>query len=87
MRRTKFAGLNPFARNLAATAVKVEKICNLSSVFEDLRRYTMPDGTVYNEYVQTVKESICQVYFIALRNADGNYVAESNWTDEEMSTW
>lgn len=51
----------------------------------NLHRYTMPDGTVYNEYVQAEPWSSGPCYFIALKNADGNIVHNSLWTDDEIN--
>jgi hypothetical protein len=51
----------------------------------DLHRYSMPDGRVYEEYVQCAPWSGGPVYHIALKNAKtGLPVAESLWTDEEI---
>lgn len=49
-----------------------------------LHRYTMPDGTVYVEYVQATPWSGGPCYFIALMDKHGNPVPESLWTEEEM---
>ena len=52
----------------------------------DLRRFTMPDGTVYEEYVQSTPWSGGPVYHTALKNAaTGEPVVESLWTDEELA--
>jgi len=51
----------------------------------DLHRYTMPDGKVYEEYVQAEPWSGGPVYHIALKDAKtGKPVAKSLWTDEEI---
>ena len=68
-------------------AGNVETVGTLSAVFQSLKRHTMPDGTRYTEFQQAVVESICQVTFIALKDAHGNTVAETLWTGEEMKTW
>jgi hypothetical protein len=87
MRRTRYAGLNDNARNLVAVAAKVETVGSLSAVFQSLKRYTMPDGTIYTEFQQAVVQSITEVYFVALKDKLGNNVEASLWTDAEMRTW
>lgn len=50
-----------------------------------LRRFTMPDGTVYEEYIQESPWSGGPVWHTALKNAvTGEPVAESLWTQEEL---
>lgn len=49
-----------------------------------LHRYTMPDGTVYVEFVQCTPWSGGPCYFIALMDKHGNPVPQSLWTDEEI---
>lgn len=87
MRRTKYAGLNLRAQSLVGCAVKSESVGSLSAVWQNLKRYTLPDGRVYTEVLQAVVESISQVYFVSLRDVNGNDVAVSLWTEAEMKTW
>lgn len=87
MRRTKYAGLNNRAKELVAAAVKTESVGNISALFYSLKRYTMPDGSIYTEYQQAVVESICQVYFTALRDKNGVIVESTLWEAAEMRTW
>lgn len=87
MRRSKYAGMNPWAKSTVANAVKVENAGSLSAVWHTLKRYTMADGNVYTEYQQTVVESISDVYFTALHDQNGNKLPQSLWTDAEMKTW
>ncbi len=49
-----------------------------------LFRYTMPDGKVYDEYIQGIIHSGGPCYFLALRSPDGTPLAESLWTEDEM---
>jgi len=87
MRSSKYAGLNSWAKETVAKAVKVENVGSLSAVWHTLKRYTMPDGSVYTEYQQAVVESISDVYFTALHDQNGNKLQESLWTDKVMRTW
>ncbi len=51
----------------------------------DLHRYSMPDGKVYDEYIQCTPWSAGPVYHIALKDAKtGQPVAKSLWTNEEI---
>ena len=51
----------------------------------DLHRYTMPDGKVYEEYLQADPWAGGPMYHLALRNVKtGNPVPQSLWTDEEL---
>jgi hypothetical protein len=51
----------------------------------DLRRFTLEDGTIYEEYIQAEPWSSGPCYFIALKDSEGNPVPESLWTDEEIA--
>jgi hypothetical protein len=51
----------------------------------DLKSYKMPDGTVYEEYVQEVVGSGGPVYHLALKDQNGQPVPKSLWTEEELS--
>ncbi len=87
MRRTKYAGLNNRAKEIVATATKIETVGTLSAVFQSLKRYTMPDGQIYVEFQQDIVQSICEVYFVALKDQSGNNVLTSLWTNDEIRTW
>lgn len=50
-----------------------------------LKRYTMPDGRVFEEFVQEVPWSGGPCYHIALKDGRGNVVPESLWTEDELS--
>lgn len=53
-----------------------------------LHRYTLPSGEVYVEYVQQwdSDDGDTRVSFIALKDAMGNVVPRSVWTQTEMDT-
>ena len=60
-------------------------------MFEDecpycLFRYTFPNGQVYYEAVQTAPWSSGPVFFLALRDKDGNWVPESLWPEEAIES-
>lgn len=52
-----------------------------------LYKYTFPDGEVYYETLQSSSSAGAQVFFLALRHADGRMVLESLWTAEEMANY
>ncbi|MBZ0184697.1 MAG: hypothetical protein K8F91_00495 [Candidatus Obscuribacterales bacterium] len=53
----------------------------------DLRRFEMPDGTVYVEFVQADIWCGGPIWHTALKNAKtGKPVKESLWTKEELGT-
>lgn len=52
-----------------------------------LIRYTLPDGRVYYETIQTIRPDwIGSVYFIALNTDTGQPVPESRWTEAEIQS-
>lgn len=67
------------------------KTMNPQLTLAQLHRYTMPDGRVFEEYVQAAPWSGGPCNFIALKFANGVHagkpVSESLWTDEEMSQY
>lgn len=87
MKRTRLAGLNNVARELVAQASSVETVGSISAVWHNLKRYTLPDGTIFTEFQQAVVNSITQVYFIALKDGNGQTVQTTLWTNDEMKTW
>lgn len=48
-------------------------------------KYTFPDGRVYHENVQAAPRSSGPVFFLALKDENGNWVRESLWTQEEIN--
>lgn len=78
-----------FTRWAKIPVARIETIGKITGAWKphvaDLRRFTMADGTVYEEYVQSNPWSGGPVYHTALKNAaTGEPVAESLWTDEEL---
>lgn len=67
------------------------KTMNPQLALAQLHRFTMPDGRVFEEFVQAAPWSGGPCYFIALKFGSGpnigKPVAESLWTDEEMSQY
>ncbi len=63
------------------------KTLNPQLPLAQLHRYTMPDGKVYEEYIQEVIHSGGPCYFLALRTADGKPVQHTLWTIEELSQY
>ena len=56
-------------------------------MFEDeyrLNKYTLRDGRVYYEEVQADPWSSGPVFFLALKDEDGNWVPETLWAQEEI---
>lgn len=79
-----------FTRWAKIPIARIETIGKIAGAWKphvaDLRRFTMPDGNVYEEYVQVTPWSGGPVYHTALKNAaTGEPVAESLWTDEEWN--
>ncbi len=78
-----------FSRWAKVPVARVEVYGTLKGVWKphvtDLHRYTMPDGKVYEEYVQAEPWSSGPVYHLALRNArTGKPLTESLWTQDEI---
>lgn len=80
-----------FDRHVEVTLAQVQVIgqtTGMSCRWFDLHQYTMPNGKVYEEFVQASPWSGGPHLFIALREVVGRnkrLVAESLWTDEELS--
>ena len=51
----------------------------------DLHRYKMPNGAVFEEFIQAEPWHGGPCYFIALKNKKGNTVRQSLWTNEELA--
>ena len=52
-----------------------------------LYKYTLVGGTEYFEYVQEEPWSSGPMFFIALKDQNGNPVKDSLWTDEELRSF
>lgn len=82
---------NEFER--AQSRVKTEEYDEHSGMFGDpypLHKYTMPDGTMYRDFVQDEPWSSGPVFFYALEKYDEKdetwkIVKESLWSDEEIN--
>lgn len=76
-----------FERKHQINAVKIEPSGDTFEGFEGpyyLSRYTLPDGRVFTEFLQAEPWSSGPMFFIALKDEEGNVVPESLWTDEEI---
>jgi hypothetical protein len=77
-----------FDRTGPVALVVKEVIGHLPGVWKehvaDLHRYTMPNGSVFEEFVQAEPWSGGPCYHIALKNKKGAVVRQSLWTDEEL---
>jgi len=51
-----------------------------------LMKYTLPNGDVYQEFVQAEPWSSGPCTFLALKDKTGNEVKESLWTDQEIES-
>lgn len=79
-----------FTRWTKVPVARVRIIGTITGVWKphiaNLRRFEMPDGMVYVEYLQMAPWSGGPVYHTALKNeATGEPVAESLWTDDELA--
>jgi hypothetical protein len=78
----------PFDRTIKVPVAKIEVIGKITGAWTDhvanLHRYTLPDGRIYEEYVQAEPWSSGPCYFIALKNSKGNVISQSLWTDDEL---
>lgn len=80
--------LDQFRREIQVPVAKVEVCGKYCGMFEDeysLHRYTMPDGKVYQEYVQAQPWSSGPCFFLALEDEDGKGVPESFWSEEDIN--
>lgn len=76
-----------FEREVTEDPRKTEECGSFFGMFDEeypLRRYTMPNGKVYEEYVQAEPWSSGPCIFLALRNENGP-VKESLWSEEEIN--
>jgi hypothetical protein len=78
----------PFDRTIKVPVAKVEVIGTITGAWTDhvanLHRYSLPDGRVYEEFIQADPWSSGPCYYIALKNNKGNLIRQSLWTDEEL---
>lgn len=70
--------------------VKVDRVGFCHGMFNEqipLSRFTMGDGRVYQEYVQSTPWSSGPVIFTALKDADDNPIEATLWTEEEQEQY
>ncbi len=76
-----------FDRTVRVPLVTTEVIGHITGAWvdkvADLHRYTMPNGSVFEEFVQAEPWSGGPCYYIALKNKKGAVVRQSLWTNEE----
>lgn len=81
--------VKPFDRWMTVPAARREVVGRIKGAWNprvaDLYRYTMPNGEVYEEYVQADPWSGGPCYFIALMDRHGRAVPNSLWTDDEIA--
>lgn len=77
-----------FDRQVRVPVAEIEVIGKIEGAWNDhvadLHRYKMPNGSVFEEYVQETPWSGGPCYFIALKNKKGNVVRQSLWSKEEL---
>ncbi len=78
-----------FDRTVKAPLVQKKRYSKLRGTYKlfagDLHRYTMPDGQIVEEYLQETMHCGGPCYFLALRDAAGEPLTKSLWTDEELN--
>lgn len=78
-----------FKRWVRVPVARVEVIGKIEGAWTDvvahLHRYRLPNGKVYEEFVQATPWSSGPCYFIALKSAKGFPVRESLWSDDELA--
>lgn len=78
----------PFQRKVRVPVARVRVIGRIKGAWDphvaNLHRYTLPNGQVYEEFVQAEPWSSGPCYFIALKDRSGNEVKESLWSDEDL---
>jgi len=82
----------PFERDHVPAVTKVEVVGYIKGSYcgrvDVRRRYTMHDGRVLEEFLQSKIHCGGPNYFIALRDtATGEVVPESLWTDKEIKAF
>ena len=79
----------PFQRKVRVPVARVKVVAKIKGawtpVVANLHRYTMPDGKVYEEFVQATPWSGGPCYFVALKDGRGQVVPGSLWSDKDLS--
>lgn len=89
-RSDQYIGLNDWATEmLASCQAQATPYDKIEGAWNDdvasLHEYTLPDGHVYREYVQTSPWSSGPMYFIALKDMQYDEpVARSLWSDHDI---
>lgn len=87
----KEVSAGPYDHAYSEPSYKVEDIAAVDGAWTEkfftLHRYTLVDGTVYEEYIQAEPWSSGPMYFIALKTKGGMPVVESLWTEQEMTEY
>lgn len=77
-----------FDRTVRVPLATVEVIGKIEGAWNDhvadLHRYTMPNGSVFEEYIQADPWHGGPCYHIALKNKRGRAVRQSLWTQKEL---
>ena len=79
-----------YSRWVKVPVARIRIIGTIAGVYKptvaELHRYILPDGKVYDEFVQCTPWSGGPVYHIALKDAStGKEVPESLWTEDELA--
>jgi len=83
--------IEPFIREVKVPVAAITKIGEIESAFAegmviaDLSRYELPDGRIFDEYIQAAPWSGGPCYYLALKDGFGNPVPESLWTKKQMA--
>jgi hypothetical protein len=87
MRTDTLVGLNAWAKKKIRGARR-ETIRHIPGVYKPwvgaLRRYTLADGAVFEEYIQCEPWAGGPNYHLALKTPDGEVVPESLWKDDDL---
>jgi hypothetical protein len=83
--------IEAFVREVTVPIAAVTKISEIECAFApgtaiaDLNRYELPDGRVFEEYIQSQPWSGGPCYYIALKDETGQPVSQSLWTKKQMA--
>lgn len=93
MNNHRYFGLNSWAKIYVASAVgktligvirrRLTALSRNEPIVEMLYAYTMPDGTIYSEFVQGSEWTSGLNYLVALKDESGEMVTKSLWSQVE----
>ncbi len=87
MRTDTLFGLNRWAKKITRGARR-QTISHIPGLTKPrvgaLRRYTLADGVVLEDFVQITRWAGGPNYYLALQTPDGDVVQESLWLDDEL---